>query len=138
MRSEKLGQLVDLANARKAHDLALLEAALAEDRRLELEIATLTGTVARDMADPDMSTMPYSQYAIRLQWADHRISEAAARRKALQTEIRKLRSLAAAALGKHRALEKLTERARKQQTEIAEARRERETAELPRRDTDLT
>lgn len=137
MRSEKLDRLVALADARKARDLALLEAALAEDRRLEAEIATLTGTVARDMADPDMTGMPYSQYAVRLQWADHRISQAAERRKVLQAEIRKLRSFAAVALGKHRALEKLTERARKQQIEHANARREREqpTEPAPRTDS---
>ncbi len=137
MKSDQLNKLVALADAQKARDLAVLESALAEDRRLEQEINEMSKIIAQDMTDGDFSEMPYSQFALRLQWADHRVSEAAVRREALSDKIRKLRSLAAISLGKHSALEKLSERAEKQKREFREARTDRETPTGPPPRTDL-
>jgi hypothetical protein len=103
-----LGRLAGLVEARKARDLARLEALLADDRQILQTIAALAETAARDLSEA--SDLPLPQQALRARWADARISAARVRRVELAAAIRAARAAAVQSLGKHRALEDLVER----------------------------
>ena len=124
MTPAKLRELAGLVEARKARDLARLDALLAEDRRLAAEIAGLMGTAARDLATG--IALPLPQQALRQAWADQRIRAAHRRRAELIPAIRAARAEALQSLGKHRALENLVERADRTAARLAAARTERE------------
>jgi hypothetical protein len=119
-----LRQLIGLVEARKARDLARLDALLVEDRRLAADIVELAATGARDMAEG--VEVPLAQQARRLAWADQCIAAARRRRAALAPEIAAARLVAARSLGKHRALEHLEERAARALARLRDARAERE------------
>jgi hypothetical protein len=119
-----LRQLMQLAEARKARDLARLDRLLVEDRRLAAEVAELAGTAARDLAE-DVA-LPLAQQGLRLAWADQRIRAAERRRAELAAGIGAARAEAAQSLGKHRALEHLVERAERAALQVRAARAERE------------
>jgi hypothetical protein len=121
---ETLGRLARLADARKARDLARLDRLLAEDRRLADEIAALAATGARDLAAG--APLPLAQQGLRLAWAERHIAAARRRRAELIAAIRAARAAAAQSLGKHRALEQLTERADRAASQARAARAERE------------
>jgi hypothetical protein len=123
MTSAELRRLLALAEVRRSRDLARLEAALAEDRSLEAEIAELAATARRDLAEGDL---PPAQQGLRLTWADQRIARARQRRWALASEVAALRVQAAQSLGKHRALEHVLERAATAEMRTRSARAERE------------
>jgi hypothetical protein len=115
---------MQLAEARKARDLARLDRVLAEDRRLVAEIAELGRTAARDMAAD--AALPLARQGLRLAWADRRIAAARRRRGELAAEIRAARAEAAQSLGKHQALGHLAERAERAALQLRAARAERE------------
>jgi hypothetical protein len=133
---QALHRLASLLEARKARDLARLEALVAEDRRLAAEIAEIAATATRDMAGPE--PLPLPQQGLRQRWADGRIRAASERRAGLAAGIRDARAEAVQSLGKHRALERLVERADRAAAQIREARAEREAPppEAPRSDPD--
>lgn len=135
MTPQQLRQLTELAEARRSRDLAELEAVVAEDRRLAQAIEGYSRSHAQDMADAD-GGLPFAQMALRIEWADRNIALARMRRAELAKRISELRKRAAVSLGKHRALEKLTDRAVRQETEIQRAREEKEapTARHPSED----
>lgn len=118
------GDLAGLFGALKARDLALLDRLRAEDRRLEAEIAAVAAGVAADAeAEPPL---PPAQRALRLAWADRRIALARAARARLAGEIDMARRVAAVSLGKERAVETLSDRARRAAAHARAARAERE------------
>lgn len=118
------GDLAGLFGALKARDLALLDRLRAEDRRLEAEIAAVAAGVAADAeAEPPL---PPAQRALRLAWADRRIALARAARARLAGEIDMARRVAAVSLGKERAVETLSDRARRAAAHARSARAERE------------
>jgi hypothetical protein len=120
----KLRELVRLAEARRARDLSRLDRLLAEERRLAAEIADLAGIAARDMAAD--AALPLAQQGLRLAWADARIAAARRRRTEVAAAVREARAAAAQSLGKHHALEHLTERAERAASQLRAARAERE------------
>ncbi len=128
MTPASLRQLAGLLEARKTRDLARLEALIAEDRRLEAEIANLTGTAARDLETG--IALPLAQQAIRQAWADQRIRAARRRRAEIAAGIRDARAAAARSLGKHESLESLVARAERAAAQATEARAEREAPPL--------
>jgi hypothetical protein len=123
MTPAALRQLLGLIEARKARDLAQLDRLLGEDRRLAAEIAELASTAARDLADGEL---PPGRQGVRLAWADQRIRAARRRRAELAQAIRAARAAAARSLGKHQALEHLTDRADRAALHLRAARAERE------------
>jgi hypothetical protein len=125
-----LRRLAGLLEARKARDLARLEALIAEDRRLEAEIAGLAGTVARDLETG--IAVPLAQQALRQAWADQRIRAARRRRAEIAALIRDARAAAARSLGKHESLESLVARADRAALQLSAARAEREAPPLPK------
>lgn len=125
MTPQQLRQLAELAEARRSRDLAELEAVVAEDRRLAQAIEGYARSHAQDMADAD-GELPFAQMALRIEWADRNIALARMQRAELAKRITELRKRAAVSLGKHRALEKLTDRAIRQEAEIQRTREEKE------------
>jgi hypothetical protein len=119
-----LRELARLMDARKARDLARLDRLLSEDRRLGEEIAALAATARRDMAEGP--PLPLPEQGRRLAWAAARTRAAERRRMTLAAEIRAARAVAVQSLGKHRALEHLTDRADRAAVQIRDARAERE------------
>jgi hypothetical protein len=127
-----LRQLAALAEARKAQALARLDAALAEDRRLEAEALELALTPSEDLAEP-CPAMPLPRHGVRLAWADRKAGLIRARRAALAGEITRLRALAATTLGRHAALKHLGERAETLEDRLRDGRAEREAPPWPGR-----
>ncbi len=125
MTPARLRDLLALAEARKARDLARLEALIAADRTLAHQALDLAGTHARDMAEGAGST-PLALLGHRLIWADGRLTALRAARARLGTEIADVRAAATISLGKHRALEHLLERALRTTRAQHEARAERD------------
>jgi hypothetical protein len=123
MTPAALRQLLGLIEARKARDLAELHRLLAEDRRLTTEIAELAATHVRDLAEGEL---PLPRQGARLAWADQRIRAARRRRAELAARIRAARATAARSLGKHKAVEHLTDAADRAALLIRAARAERE------------
>lgn len=123
MTPAALRELMRLMDARKARDLARLDRLLTEDRRLEAEIAALAATGSRDLAE---GPLPLPEQGRRLAWAAARIRAAERRRRELAAEIRAARAEAVQSLGKHRALEHLTDRADLDVVQRRTARAERE------------
>jgi len=119
-----LRQLMLLAEARRARDLARLDALLAEDRRLVAEIAELGRTAVLDAAADQ--ALPPDRQGLRLIWADQRIRAARLRQAALALTIRQARTAAAQSLGKHSSLETLVERAERAALLVRAAKAERE------------
>jgi hypothetical protein len=126
----KLRELLALAETRKARDLARLEALIAADRRLADEARGLSGVHARDMAE-GAAAAPLALLGRRLIWADARAAAIRAARSRLAAEIATVRSAATVSLGKHRALEHLTERADRAAAAAREARAERDAPPRP-------
>jgi hypothetical protein len=126
----RLRELAGLVEARKARDLARLEALIAEDRRLEAEIAHLSGTAARDLETG--IAVPLAQQAVRQSWADQRIRAARRRRAELAAGIRAARAAAVQSLGKHESLGSLVARADRVAALANAARAEREAPPLPK------
>ncbi|MEM8569733.1 MAG: hypothetical protein AAGG56_02390 [Pseudomonadota bacterium] len=124
MRPDQLVQLTALAEARKARDLAELEAIVAEDRKLADAIEAYTKAPSQDLADS--AEIPFNQMARRLEWADQNIALARQKRAELASRIEELRKRAAVSLGKHEALTQLTKRSLRQREEQSAARTERE------------
>lgn len=110
MGPAELAALARLAEARRAGALARLDALMAEMRACEAEIAERRSTATRDLAEGGEG-LPLAQQALRLTWAEQRIAQARRRLAVLAPEIAAARAAAVQALGKHEALEKLTERA---------------------------
>lgn len=115
---------MQLAEARKARDLAELDRLLAEDRRLEAEIAALRRAAAQDAALA--TALPLERQGVRLAWVERSIQATRLRRTALQTRIRAARASAAQSLGKHRSLEVLVDRADRDVRHARAAKAERE------------
>ena len=137
MTPDQLRQLAALAEARKARDLAELEAAVSEDRRLVEAIEEFARLPMRDLESfgENPGPMPYAQTALRMAWADQHIAIARKRRAELAKRIAQLRQVAAQSLGKHEALERLRERAAQDVAERRAARQEREAPPVkPQRD----
>ena len=124
MTPAALERLAGLVEVRKARDLARLEGLVAEDRRLEADIAALAATGASDLAEAE--TLPLVQQGLRARWADARIRAARARRAGLAAAIRAARAAAVQSLGKHRALEDLVARADRDARRARAARAERD------------
>jgi hypothetical protein len=118
-----LGRLAGLVEARKARDLARLEGLVAENGRLEAEIAALAATGTRDLGAAE--ALPLAQQGLRARWAEARIRAARARRAELAAAIRAARAEAVQSLGKHRALEELVDRAEREVPPARAARGER-------------
>lgn len=129
MTPAELQRLLDMAEARQSRDLARLDAALAEDRRLEAEIASLAATPTRDMAEG--LDVPLAQQGLRLAWAQKGIARARARRAELAREIAALRAAATRSVGKHSSLEELLARAGREEVRVRAARDEREAPPRP-------
>ena len=123
MTPAALRALTHLMDARKARDLARLDRLLTEDRRLVEEIATLAATGSRDLAE---GPLPLAEQGRRLAWSAARIRAAERRRRQLAAEIRLARAEAVQSLGKHKALEHLTDRADRAAAHQREARAVRE------------
>lgn len=104
MNKKALETLAALAEARKSRDIAKLAALLAEQRRLQAEIADLAGTEARDAAE---GSMPFALTARRSAWAAAEIALRERRIAALAIELAGVRSATRVSVGKHRALERL-------------------------------
>ena len=125
MTPAALRALASLVEARKARDLARLEGLVAEDRRLEAEIADLAATGSRDLAEG--VALPLARQGLREIWAEQRIRAARRRRAELAARIRAARADAVQSLGRHRALEHLVEGADRSEQRRKLARAERET-----------
>jgi hypothetical protein len=108
VRAAALRDLAALAQARRARDLARLEALIAEARGLEDEIAALADTEARDMAE---GQVPFAVMGMRLAWAEAAIAAKRRRIAALAVEIAGVRAEARVSLGKHEALAALLAKA---------------------------
>jgi hypothetical protein len=121
----RLAELVALAAAREARDLARLEALASADRALEAELRELAGTYARDMAEGPAAA-PLALLGKRLAWADRGARRLAAERAALAPRLAEARAAATVSLGKRRALERLLDAARRDAARAAEARAERD------------
>lgn len=106
MNETPLEKLSALAEARKARDLAALEALTAEQRTLEAEIAELAGTEARDAAE---GQMPFAMIAQRAAWSASQIALRERRIAAITVELAGVRAAARVSVGKHEALKKLIE-----------------------------
>ncbi len=128
MTPEALRRLLALAEARKALDLARLEALAARDRALETDAAAARASLARDQADDAVATVPPAVMGRRIAWADHRARQARAGQEALRPALAEARGDAVRSLGKHRALEHLFERADRAQRSSRDARAERDAA----------
>lgn len=128
MQPGELARLAHLVEARKAGALGRLEALMAEVRACEAEIAARRETLAHDLAE---GGLPPAQQALRLTWAEQRIAQARRRLASLAPEIAAARAAAIRELGKHAALEKLTERADAEADRIRAARTERDAPLLP-------
>jgi septation ring formation regulator EzrA len=125
MSPEALARLRAAAEARKDRDLAQLQSALAEDRRLEAQIAELAQASTRDMEAA--GTVPFSQLALRLAWAEQKAAQARKRQADLRAELPRLRREAARSLGRHEALTELARREAAEKARRTAARAERET-----------
>jgi hypothetical protein len=119
-----LRALAGLVEARRARDLARLEGLVAEDRRLEAEIAELAAVGCRDVAEAE--ALPLARQGLREIWAEQRIRAARRRRAELAARIRAARADAVQSLGRHRALEHLVEGAERSEAQRRLARAERE------------
>jgi hypothetical protein len=125
MKPEQLRQLAALAEARKSRDLASLEAVVSEDRQLVEAIEAYARAPAQDFSEAG-GNLPFAQMALRQQWADRNIAIAQQRRAELAMKIAELRKIAALSLGKHKALQDLTDRAVRESAQQRLARQERE------------
>ncbi|MFO1105082.1 MAG: hypothetical protein U1E34_03190 [Amaricoccus sp.] len=130
MDARDLARLAHLVEARKAGALARLEALTAEMRTCEDEIVALRETAARDLAE---GGLPPAQQALRLKWAEQGIVLARQRIARLAPEIAAARAAAIRELGKHEALETLSERAEVEATRLRAARVERDAPPHPAR-----
>lgn len=126
MTPNSLRGLLQLAEARKARDLARLEAALSADRAFTAEIAEAMGALGRDAADLSAPPLPFAQAAARDAWVDQRIRAARRGRAALVPVIAAARAEAAQSLGKHSALEHMLERAEAEAKALRLSRTERD------------
>lgn len=126
MTPDALRQLAALAEARRSRDLAVLDALLMEDRRLAAEILEVAAAPARDLAEGGIAIAPIAQQALRFAWLEQRIAALRRRRAELAPRIAQARAAATRSLGKHQALEHLTERAEVAAERRREARSERE------------
>jgi hypothetical protein len=120
----RLAELLTLAEARRDLALARLEAQAAADRALAAEAADLAATYACDMAD-GAADAPLAALALRLAWAERRAAAVAAERARLAPALAAARAEAATAVGRHRALEVLLDRARAASRRAADVRAER-------------
>lgn len=125
MAPAALRQLLRLAEARKASDLARLDALMVARRAVEAEIVEARATAVADLTA--IEGLPMEQRAIRLIWADQRAKAGVIRREALDAEIAAARAAAVQSLGKHEALGKLVEKADRDAGLARVARKERET-----------
>jgi hypothetical protein len=126
MTPAALRQLAALAEARGSRDLAVLDALLLEDRRLAAEILEIAAAPARDLAEGGIAIAPIAQQALRFAWLEQHIAALRRRRAELAPRIRQARAEATRSLGKHQALEHLTEHAEQASDLLREARSERE------------
>lgn len=111
MKKTALDTLAALAGARRDRDLAKIEALLAEQRRLEAEIAEFAGTEARDAAD---GSMPFAMLARRASWVNAQVALRERRIAAIAIELAGVRAAARVSVGKHEALRKLVDEAGQQ------------------------
>ena len=125
MTPAALRQLMVLVEARKARDLAALDRLLAEQRRLEAEVADLRRTASRDARSGDDAAAGAAGAPARLGRPVHPRGRGCGRRRLAET-IRAARAAAAQSLGKHRSLETLVERADRAALHARDARAERE------------
>lgn len=125
MTPARLRELLALAEARKARDLARLEALNAADRALVEAARGLAGLHARDMAE-GVGAAPLALLGRRLVWADARMAEIRAARARLAADVAAARAAATVSLGRHRALERLLEDADRAARAAREARAERD------------
>lgn len=123
MREDQLRALTKIAEARELADLARLEALMAEQRRIEAEIAELARTGIRDLGT---EVVPMAQIGLRAIWAEQRIGVARDNLAALAPKLAAARAAAVASLGKHQALEDLAAKAARRAKAAREARQERE------------
>ncbi len=121
----RLRALAQLVEARKARDLAKLDALMAEDRRLAAEMADLARTPTRD-AETGGTALPLDRQAARLAWVDRRMAALRKARAALQAPIAAARAAAVQSLGKNEALDHLVTRETRAAAQRREARAERE------------
>jgi hypothetical protein len=125
MKAAKLRELAALAEAKRARDLARLDALIAEARGIEEAIAALSGTERRDMAE---GRVPFALMGMRVTWADAEIAARRARLQAIAAELAAVRAEARVSLGKHEALRALVAQA--ERAEHAERERTEEVAAL--------
>lgn len=121
----RLRALAGLVEARKARDLAALDALMAEDRRLAAEMAELARTPSRD-AEAGGGALPLDRQAARLAWVERRMRALGAARVALRAPIAAARAAAVQSLGKHEALDHLVARETRAAAQRRESRAERE------------
>ncbi|MFO1141440.1 MAG: hypothetical protein U1E59_03455 [Amaricoccus sp.] len=126
MTPATLRGLAGLVDARTNRDLARLEALVAEDRRLEAELAELASTLVRE--HPESRDIAFPSQALRYIWVEQRTRAACRRRSELAAAIRAARAAAVQSLGKQRALEELVGRAQNAEDQVRTARAEREAA----------
>ncbi len=124
MTPAQLRELIRLAEARKAGDLARLDALLTEARACEAEIEDAGRTAVEDLAAA--AEMPMAQLALRQVWADQRVAQARRRLATLAPRVAAARAAAVQSLGKHAALEKLVDHADRAAAHTRAARAERD------------
>lgn len=108
MNAARLRALATLAEAKRARDLARLDALIAEARGIEEAIAALAGTERRDMAE---GRVPFALMGLRVAWADAEIAARRARLAEIAGALAAVRAEARTSLGKHEALRALVARA---------------------------
>ena len=119
-----LRRLTSLAEARRARDLARLDNLLTRDRALQSEIDALPATLERDRASK--IELPLPQQGLRQAWVQQRLRACRRERADLAPKIAAARAVAVQSLGKHRALESLVERGKREAEQQLLARAERE------------
>jgi len=122
----KLRELMALADARKARDLARLDRLFGVARGLDAAAAAAAAAPRRDHADGGYAGAPMALQGTRQVWADHRVAEARRAQAALAPEIAAARAAAVQSLGKHAALVHLLARAERDAAAQLDARAERD------------
>lgn len=121
-----LRQLLEVAEARKSRDLARLDALNAQARGCEAEAQEAARLGSADMAEAAIAEVPLAFQGLRMAYAEHLISAAEQRLKALQPEIEAARATAAESFGKHAALARMIEDAERERAHLRATRAERD------------
>jgi hypothetical protein len=134
--SADVARLLGLAEARRARDLARLEALIAEARRIEAEIDALVEVRRRDLVFDPEGGLPLGLQGRRQAHVEREIAERRRQLRALEPALAAVRDAARQSLGKHEALARLRDMAGAAEERARAARAEREAVGLPRQPRD--